>query len=265
MKFQLPPRANLEHLKKQAKGLLRQARNGESLRKTGLTKASKLSDAQFYLAKEYGFSSWSAMKNEIEGLRQKHLKQAISDLRSGKMCILFDDEGRENEGDFVLAAEKVDQEKLNFLSTYGRGTICIAISPVRARRLGIEKAKKSLDSIDIPSFGNSIDLNSTHTGVSAKEKAETILHLMSDEAKKVDFRSPGHVFTLIGESEGLTKRQGHTEGSLELMKKAGLSDGVVICEIMNTDGSMARYDDLVQIAKIHGIELIKISDLIDNN
>ncbi|MEZ4742915.1 MAG: 3,4-dihydroxy-2-butanone-4-phosphate synthase [Bdellovibrionota bacterium] len=125
------------------------------------------------------------------------------------------------------------------------------------------KLKKSTNSIDVPNFGSSIDLSSTHTGVSAKEKAETIIHMMTKKTKKEDFRSPGHVFTLIGDKEGLMRRQGHTEGSLELMRKSGLADGAIICEIMNADGSMARYDNLKQIAEKHKMELIKISDLVE--
>ncbi|MEZ4742914.1 MAG: 3,4-dihydroxy-2-butanone-4-phosphate synthase [Bdellovibrionota bacterium] len=108
----------------------------------GLNQTSKLSDVQFILAKEYGFSSWSALKNELNNNKTRSLKRAISDLKSGKMCILFDDEGRENEGDFVLAVEKVNADKINFISTHGRGTLCVAMSPLRAQKIGIENLKK---------------------------------------------------------------------------------------------------------------------------
>lgn len=252
---QLPPRPSLEHLKKQAKQLLNSGH-------PELSADAQLSDAQYTLAKSYGFSSWPELKNAVD--EQQPLSRALRDLAAGKLCILFDDKDRENEGDFVAAAQSITAEQINFMTKHGRGTLCIALSPERAKALGLKLAAKSPGSLDTANFGPSIDLASHRTGVSASDRADTIKALMADDAKPEDFKSPGHVFTLIGSEGGLSVRQGHTEGSLELMKRAGLQDGAVVCEIMAEDGSMARFSDLEAAATEHAMALVTTSDLLSH-
>lgn len=248
----LPVRPHLDHLKKQAKDLLKSLANG-----------AKLCDAQQTLAERYGFSSWPDLKQAVQ--ERQPLPRALRDLTTGKMCILFDDRDRENEGDFVVAAESVTAEQINFMAQYGRGAICVAIAPDTAKALNIAPQEQLLAGtkpVDGTNWGPSIDLASHHTGISASDRAETIRALFASEASFAQFRSPGHVPTLIGASAGLSARQGHTEGSLELMKRAGLKGGAVICEIMNPDGTMARFAELSSVAEQHDLPLVTTADLL---
>lgn len=254
----LPSRPHLDHLKKQAKQLLQSAQAGEDV--PGLTADAQLTDAQFQLAKSYGFGSWQELRQAVE--EQQPLVKALRDLAAGKMCILFDDRDRENEGDFVVPAMGVTAEQINFLAQRGRGAICLALSHARAGRLGIEPVTKSPQDADTANFGPSLDLASHHTGISAHDRAATIRALLADDADISQFKTPGHVPTLIGEPGGLEARRGHTEGSLALMAKAGLADGVVICEIMNADGTMARMSDLDSIAQELDLALVTTADLL---
>lgn len=248
----LPVRPHLEHLKKQAKDLLKT-----------LGGDAQLCDAQQQLAERYGFGSWSELKKAA--LERQPLTRAVRELAAGKMCILFDERDRENEGDFVVAAETVTAEQINFMAQHGRGAICVALAADTAEALSIAAQAKTPtgdESTDTANWGPSIDLAGHHTGISASDRAETIRALFASEASFEQFRSPGHVPTLIGASAGLKARQGHTEGSLELMKRAGLKGGAVICEIMNLDGTMARFDDLTSVAEQHDLALVTTADLL---
>lgn len=256
---QLPPRPNLDHLKKQAKDLLHAAQTGEAL-PDGLAKDSQLSDAQYQVAKSYGFASWPELKKAVA--ERQPLARALRDLAAGKMCILFDDVDRENEGDFVIAAQFATGEAINFMANHGRGAICGALSARRAEALGIHATDKAPPTAETANFGPSLDCASHRTGISAQDRAETARSLVQEGATLEQFKSPGHLHTLIAARGGLADRQGHTEGSLELIKKAGLLEGTVICEIMNADGTMARLPDLEQVALQHDMALVTTSDLL---
>ena len=190
------------------------------------------------------------------------LEPAISDIRQGKMIILVDDEGRENEGDLVVAAEKVTPEAINFMAKYARGIICLALAPEIVDRLHLSLMSAEQSHID-PAFTVSIDAKrGVSTGVSASDRAITIKQAISDDSFPQDFRVPGHVFPLRAKTGGVLRRTGHTEGSIDLVKLAGFKPAAAICEIMNDDGTMARLPDLEKFASVHGLRIVSIADLI---
>lgn len=191
------------------------------------------------------------------------IASALEDIRNGKIIIVVDDEDRENEGDFVMAAEKVTPEAVNLMATHGRGLICAPITRQRAFELKIERmVLENTESMET-AFTVSVDARrGTSTGISAGDRALTIRQLLEDDAKADDFRRPGHIFPLIGAEGGVLRRAGHTEAGIDLARLAGLKPAGVICEIMNDDGSMARLPDLVHVAKRFGMKLITIKDLI---
>lgn len=266
MSKQLPENPCIEFLKKEAKQLkkLAEDKNEETLSRFSkifedIYCEPKLTDAQFVLAKEYGFASWNKLREFVE--LSSPLGRAVRELRAGKGVILFDNEGRENEGDFVFPAEFVSPEQINFMSKFGRGTICVAISHELALQKGFKKQAETEQSLEAPPFAQSIDHRLTSTGISINDRHLTISSLAEDGSTIQDFRTPGHMQTLIARKNGLKDRKGHTEGSVTLMKKAGLKSLAVICEIVKDDGSMARMQDLLPIAKSFGMELLTISDL----
>jgi 3,4-dihydroxy 2-butanone 4-phosphate synthase/GTP cyclohydrolase II len=173
-----------------------------------------------------------------------------------------DDEDRENEGDLVMAAEKVKPEDVNFMATYGKGLICVPITESRASTLGLNEMVKKNTDVFRTNFTISVDALETTTGISAVERAKTIQLLTNDRATNNDFRKPGHVFPLIAQEGGVLKRAGHTEASIDLATLAGLKPVGVICEIMNDDGTMARLNDLMTYKNKHGLKIISIKDLI---
>jgi 3,4-dihydroxy-2-butanone 4-phosphate synthase len=255
----LPTQPNFEHLKKQAKDLLTQIKVSSS--------KAKLSDAQFVLAQEYGFASWPKLKHFVTSQDQKplpeSLRRALNDLQNGKMCILFDDEKRENEGDLVLAANKVSAEAINFMTKFARGTVCLALKERRVQELGLRLVNPERRSLAEPAFLSSIDASGgITTGVSAFDRAETIRRAVASGANSQSVHSPGHIFPLQAHSGGVRERKGHTELSLELMRLAGLGDAAVICEILNEDGTMARFPDLQNVSNKHGLALVHSSDLL---
>lgn len=191
------------------------------------------------------------------------IEAAIEDIKQGKIVIVCDDEDRENEGDFILAAEKVTPEAINFLVKEGRGLVCVPVSSEIAERLDLRlQMKQNAASTDC-NFTDSVDAVSVHTGISAFERAETILMMLGKDSKPTDFRRPGHVFPLIAKDGGVLVRAGHTEAAVDLARLAGLKSAGVICEIMSDDGSMARFDELKEIAKKHDLKIITIKDLIE--
>jgi len=191
------------------------------------------------------------------------IDEAIEDIRAGKIVIVVDDEDRENEGDFIMAAEKVTPESVNFMAKYGRGLICVAITENRARELEFEPMVEFNTARHGTAFLVSVDyLKGTTTGISAFDRAATIKAIVDPNSKPSDFAKPGHIFPLQAIEGGVLRRAGHTEAAVDLARLAGLYPAGVLCEIMNDDGTMARVPDLFKIAKKFGLKIITIKDLI---
>ncbi|CUS87797.1 3,4-dihydroxy 2-butanone 4-phosphate synthase / GTP cyclohydrolase II, partial [Candidatus Kryptonium thompsonii] len=183
--------------------------------------------------------------------------------KNGKIVIVVDDEDRENEGDFIIAAEKVTPEAVNFMAKYGRGLICVAITELRARELELEPMVDFNTSKHNTAFLVSVDyIRGTTTGISAFDRAKTIQAIVDPNSKPGDFAKPGHVFPLQAVEGGVLRRAGHTEAAVDLARLAGLYPAGVLCEIMNDDGTMARVPELFKIAKKFGLKIITIKDLI---
>jgi len=192
--------------------------------------------------------------------------RALEDIRAGRMVVLVDDEDRENEGDLVLAADLVTPEAINFMARLGRGLICLSLTEERVAALGLPLMTSSADnrSPRHTAFTVSIDArHGTTTGISARERAETIRVAVARGAGPDDIVTPGHIFPLRARRGGVLVRSGHTEGSVDLARLAGREPAAVICEIMREDGEMARMPDLEAFAKEHGLAIVKIADLIE--
>lgn len=191
------------------------------------------------------------------------VNKAIGEIQAGRMVVMVDDEGRENEGDLVMVAEKVTPEAVNFMARFGRGLICLSLSEQICDRLHLPLMAMSNTSSYGTNFTVSIDAREgTTTGISAADRARTILKAIDDESGPSDFNRPGHIFPLRAQSGGVLVRSGHTEGSIDLARLAGFKSAGVICEIMNDDGSMARMPDLEKFAEEHGLVIVSIADLI---
>ncbi len=194
----------------------------------------------------------------------KRVEQAIRDFREGKMVILVDDEDRENEGDLAIAAEKVTPEAINFMAKYGRGLICLAMTEERCDYLQLPPMVRDNTSPFQTAFTVSIEARrGVTTGISAHDRATTILTAIADDTKPEDLVRPGHVFPLRARRGGVLVRTGQTEGSVDLARLAGLKPAAVICEIMNDDGTMARRPDLERFAAEHGLHIVTIADIIE--
>ncbi|RMA97820.1 bifunctional 3,4-dihydroxy-2-butanone-4-phosphate synthase/GTP cyclohydrolase II [Hydrogenothermus marinus] len=193
------------------------------------------------------------------------IEEAIEDIKNGKMVIVVDDPDRENEGDLVIAAEKITPEAINFMAKEGRGLICLSLLKERCEELNIPLMTQENTDPKGTAFCVSIDAHpkfGTTTGISAHDRAITIKLAVSPDAKPQDFVRPGHVFPLMAKSGGVLERTGHTEASIDLAKLAGLYPAGVICEIMKEDGTMARLPDLIKFAKKHNLKIITIADLV---
>lgn len=189
------------------------------------------------------------------------IEEGLKDIREGKMIIVVDDEGRENEGDLVIPAEIATGEHINFMIKYARGLVCAPIEKEIAVKLGLNPmVEKNTDNHET-AFTVAIDHKDTTTGISAFERAYTINKLVTS-TEGSDFRRPGHIFPLIAKENGVLERIGHTEASVDLAKIAGFKGAAVICEVVNDDGTMARRDDLIKFAKEHNLKIITIEDLI---
>lgn len=192
------------------------------------------------------------------------IEEALDDIRAGKMIILVDDEDRENEGDLTMAAEKVTPEAINFMAKYGRGLICLSLTPERIEQLQLPMMVRNNTSSFKTAFTVSIEARKgVTTGISAADRATTILAAIADDPRPDDLVSPGHVFPLRARRGGVLVRTGQTEGSVDLARLAGLKPYGVICEIMKDDGTMARMPDLEGFAQEHGLKVITIKDLIE--
>lgn len=192
------------------------------------------------------------------------IEEAIEDIRQGKIIIVVDDEGRENEGDFLAAAEKVTPEMINFMATHGRGLICAPLTENRCKELGLHTmVNNNTDPLET-AFTVSVDLRGkgVSTGISASDRALSILSLVDPNTKPHDLARPGHIFPLIAKQGGVLRRTGHTEAAIDFARLAGFKPAGVIVEIMNQDGSMARLPQLVKVAKKFGLKLVSIEDLV---
>jgi 3,4-dihydroxy 2-butanone 4-phosphate synthase / GTP cyclohydrolase II len=191
------------------------------------------------------------------------IDEAIEDLSKGKMVILVDDEDRENEGDLCMAAEKVTPEAINFMAKYGRGLVCLSLAPERIEELKLPMMTDDNTSSFGTAFTVSIEAKKgVTTGISAADRATTILTAIDPLTKQEDLAKPGHVFPLRAKPGGVLQRAGQTEGSVDLARLAGLFPAGVICEIMSDDGTMARMPELLEFAKKHNLKIVTIKDLI---
>ncbi|MEG9326495.1 3,4-dihydroxy-2-butanone-4-phosphate synthase [Salinimicrobium catena] len=192
------------------------------------------------------------------------IKEAIDDIRAGKVIIVVDDEDRENEGDFLAAAEKVTPEIINFMATHGRGLICAPLTEKRCKDLNLEMmVGNNTDPLET-AFTISVDLRGqgVTTGISAADRAKTIRSLINSETRPQDLARPGHIFPLKAKEGGVLRRTGHTEAAIDFARLAGFEPAGVIVEIMNEDGTMARLPQLVEVAKKFDLKLVSIEDLV---
>ena len=193
----------------------------------------------------------------------QRVQEAITEIQKGNMVIMLDDEDRENEGDLVYAAPLSTAEKVNFMASHAKGLICVSITKETANRLQLNPMVSSNTSSYETAFTVSVDAADASTGISAKERDDTIKILANPISNSVELVRPGHIFPLIAKDGGVLVRTGHTEGSIDLCKLAGLNGEAVICEIMKEDGTMARRDDLDIFALKHNMKQIYISDLVE--
>ena len=197
-------------------------------------------------------------------MRTARIAEALEEIREGKMVILVDDEDRENEGDLCMAAEKATPEAVNFMARYGRGLICLSMVEEKVEELQLPMMVSNNKSRFGTAFTVSIEARrGVTTGISAADRATTILTAVADNAKPEDLVSPGHVFPLRARKGGVLVRTGQTEGSVDLARLAGLKPAGVICEVMKDDGTMARMPDLEMFAKEHGLKIVTIADIIE--
>src|ERR1700694_1845035 len=191
------------------------------------------------------------------------IDEILEDLRRGKMAVIMDDEDRENEGDLIMAADCVRPQDVNFMASYGRGLICLTLTRERCRQLRLPLMVSDTDSTHRTNFTLSIEAaEGVTTGISAHDRAHTVLTAVAPKARPEDLRQPGHVFPLMAQPGGVLTRAGHTEAGCDLARLAGFEPAAVIVEILNEDGSMARRPDLERVARRHGLKIGTIADLI---
>ncbi len=191
------------------------------------------------------------------------IEEVIEDARAGKMFILVDDEDRENEGDLVIPAERVTPEIINFMAKHGRGLICLSMTRERTEELGLDLMARKNQARHSTAFTVSIEArDGVTTGISAADRAHTVLTAIDPAKGARDIVSPGHIFPLVAQEGGVLVRTGHTEAAVDISRLAGMNPSGVICEIMNDDGTMARMPDLVPFAQLHGLKIATIADLI---
>jgi 3,4-dihydroxy 2-butanone 4-phosphate synthase/GTP cyclohydrolase II len=191
------------------------------------------------------------------------IETAIEELRAGRMVVVVDDEDRENEGDLTIAAEMITPEGINFMAKHARGLICMAITAERADELNLGPMTPNNSSLGGTAFTVSIDarVRGVTTGISAYDRAQTILAAIDPSTQPEDLGRPGHIFPLRARAGGVLERRGQTEASVDLARLAGLNPSGAICEIMNEDGSMARVPDLVRFCSAHDLKMITVADL----
>ena len=192
------------------------------------------------------------------------IEEAIEDIRQGKVIIVVDDEDRENEGDFLAAAEKVTPEMINFMATHGRGLICAPLTESRCKELDLKPMVTNNTDHMETAFTVSVDLkgNGVTTGISASDRSQTVLALTDSNTKPHELARPGHIFPLVAKQGGVLRRTGHTEAAIDFARLAGFKSAGVICEILNEDGTMSRLPELVKVAKKFNLKLVSIVDLV---
>ncbi|RRA91709.1 3,4-dihydroxy-2-butanone-4-phosphate synthase [Paenimyroides viscosum] len=200
----------------------------------------------------------------MSDIKLNTIEEAIEDIRQGKIIIVVDDEDRENEGDFLAAADKVTPEMINFMATHGRGLICTPLTEKRCKELGLPLMVSQNTVLHHTAFTVSVDLigNGCTTGISAQDRSKTVEALVDPETKPEDLGRPGHIFPLIAREGGVLRRTGHTEAAIDFARLAGYRPAGVICEIMNDDGTMARLPQLIEVAKKFNLKLVSIEDLV---
>lgn len=204
------------------------------------------------------------MKLVEERVQLNTIEEAIEDIRQGKVIIVVDDEDRENEGDFLAAADKVTPEMINFMATYGKGLICTPLTEKRCKELELHPMVSNNTDAMETAFTVSVDLrgHGVTTGISAQDRAKTIQALTDPDTKPTDLGRPGHIFPLIAKEGGVLRRTGHTEAAIDFARLAGFKPAGVICEIMNDNGTMARLPELYEVAKRFDLKLVSIEDLV---
>ena len=192
------------------------------------------------------------------------IEDALEDISIGKIVLVYDDINRENEGDFIIAADFVKPGVINFMAKYGRGLICVALTEERCNELSLERMVKNNTSQMSTNFTVSVDLNGNGctTGISTFDRSKTIKALVSEETRPEDLGRPGHIFPLMSHPLGVLGRRGHTEAAVDLARLAGLNPAGILVEVMNEDGFMARLEELHQISKKHKIKLISINQIV---
>jgi 3,4-dihydroxy 2-butanone 4-phosphate synthase / GTP cyclohydrolase II len=204
------------------------------------------------------------MMNEATESAFSTIDEALEDIRAGRIVIVVDDADRENEGDFIMAAEKATPERLNFMVTHGRGIVCLPTTPQRLDELRIPLMVSKNNESHGTAFAVSIDVQGrTTTGTSAFDRAATVRAIADPQLRPEDIRMPGHVFPLMAKEGGVLKRAGHTEATVDLARMAGLYPAGVLCEVLHPDGSMARMPELTRVARDHDLRMISIADLIE--
>src|ERR671937_2494524 len=192
------------------------------------------------------------------------IETALEDIRQGRMAIVVDDADRENEGDFILAAERATPEAVNFMVTHGRGIVCMPVTRQRLEELRIPLMVAKNNESHGTAFAVSIDIRGrTTTGTSAYDRAATVRAVTDPDLAPADVRMPGHVFPLMAQEGGVLRRAGHTEATVDLARLAGLYPAGALCEVLHTDGTMARLPELVRVANDHDLKIISIADLIE--
>ncbi len=204
------------------------------------------------------------MSTRQENSKLNTIAEAIEDIKAGKVIIVVDDEDRENEGDFIAAAENISPEIINFMATHGRGLICMPLTDERAKELELNMMVGNNTDPKETAFTVSVDLlgHGVTTGISAGDRALTVSALIDDKTKPSDLSRPGHIFPLKAKSGGVLRRTGHTEAAIDFARLAGLKPAGVICEIMNEDGTMARVPELLKVAKKLNLKMVSIEDLV---
>lgn len=199
-----------------------------------------------------------------ENIRLNTIEEAIEDIRQGKVIIVVDDEDRENEGDFLAAAEKATPEMINFMATHGRGLICAPLTEKRCAELELRSMVVNNTDHMETAFTVSVDLkgNGVTTGISAGDRAKTIIALTEEDTKPHHLARPGHIFPLIAKQGGVLRRTGHTEAAIDFARLAGFKPAGVICEIMNEDGTMSRLPELMEVARKFDLKIVSIEDLV---
>ena len=205
------------------------------------------------------------MEQVLENSVFSTIDEAVEEIKSGRMVIVVDDADRENEGDFIMAAEKATPEALNFMVTHGRGIVCMPVTRERLEELRIPLMVSKNNESHGTAFAVSIDIKDrTTTGTSAYDRATTVGAISDPALSHDDIRMPGHVFPLMAQEGGVLKRAGHTEATVDLARLAGLYPAGVLCEVLHPDGTMARLPELVRVAREHGLRIISIADLIEH-